>query len=442
MAAYPNNTLQQVQTYQKSSLGFLLNLCCLVSTANTQFKDFQNKTANLGDSINLDLQPRYTTGQGLVAQFQSSAQRLQTLTCDQAANTSYAFTNQQFIFNARDYMDKFGKSAMKQLANSIEANVAKNANSSVPVNSIVNGQTVPTGALHTESGPYRFFGDGLTAINSYQQLAQMVANYKDSGAPDGELKAYIPVTTVPPIIGNGLNQFAQNRNNDIAMSWELGSWNGVRYLQSNLLPTHVAGTVGNSSQTLTVVSTNDPTGVNITQITFSGATASDASAVKSGDLFEFQDNVSGKPNLRLLTFIGQEPTSQPIQFRATANAAADVSGNVVVSLIAGSNGQGLTSAPTANQNLSSAIQAGMQVKALPSHRCGLLVGDKALYLAMPALPSTDPFASSSMVDSETGVSIRNYYGYQFALNSTGYVNDCIWASTLVPEDCMRIVFPL
>jgi len=48
MAVFPNNTLQQVQTYQRSSLGLLLNLCCHISTANTRFKDFNNVQANLG----------------------------------------------------------------------------------------------------------------------------------------------------------------------------------------------------------------------------------------------------------------------------------------------------------------------------------------------------------------------------------------------------------
>lgn len=442
MAAYPNNTFEQVQTYQRANLAYLINSCCFIKTFNTKFKDFNKRTANLGSSIMYDLPPRATTSRGLVVNFQDMAQRQQTITCDQAENAAYAFTDQQFIFNAEQYMDQFGKTATSELANSIEANVALNANSSVPVNTIVNGQTVPTGALHTESGPFRFYGDGTTAINSYQQLAQMIANYKNFGAPKSDIKVYIPDVAVPAIVGTGLNQFAQNRNNDIAMSWELGSWGGATYYTSNLLPQQNAGTVGNENITLTVTGTNDPTGVNITQITFSGASASDANAVKAGDLFEFQDNVSGKPNLRFLTFIGHKPCAQKVQFRATANAASDVSGNVTVSLLAGSDNQGLTSAPTMNQNLNHAIQAGMQVRALPDHVCGLVVGGNAAFLAMPQLPGTSPFVSSSEVDETTGVSMRNYYGYQLGLNSTGFVNDCIWASSIPPEYAMRIAFPL
>lgn len=51
--ALPNNNLEKVVTYQASSLAYLLNLNCLVSTANTQFKDFEKREANLGDYIDL-----------------------------------------------------------------------------------------------------------------------------------------------------------------------------------------------------------------------------------------------------------------------------------------------------------------------------------------------------------------------------------------------------
>jgi len=48
MATFPNNILQQVQTYQRSGLGLLLNLACHISTSNKKFKDFDKIQANLG----------------------------------------------------------------------------------------------------------------------------------------------------------------------------------------------------------------------------------------------------------------------------------------------------------------------------------------------------------------------------------------------------------
>ena len=77
MAVFPNNILQQVQTYQRSGLALLQNLCCHISTANTKFKDFDKIQANLGSAVTFDLPPRATTVAGLVASFQPAVQRVQ-----------------------------------------------------------------------------------------------------------------------------------------------------------------------------------------------------------------------------------------------------------------------------------------------------------------------------------------------------------------------------
>lgn len=439
--ATPTNVLQQVQTYQRSNLALLENLNCFITTANTKFKDFEKITANLGSSVTFDLPPRFTTSTGLVASFQPAVQRVQTLTCDQATNTSYAFTAQERIFNVEkdteSYMEMFGRSATAEMGANIEANIALNANSHVPVYSVVNGQSVATGALHTESGPYRFFGDGSSAINSYQQLAQMIANFKNYGSVKDGIKVYMPDVIYPAIVGTGLNQFAPQRNNDIAMSWEVGKFGTppVEYYASNLLPIHTAGSLGDAGTTLTVVSTDDPTGANITQITFSGA-GTDADAVKSGDLLQFQDNVSGQPNMRFLTFIGHTISNQPVQVRATADAASSA-GSVTINIT-----PALQATSGGTQNINNNIVAGMQVKILPSHRCGLVVGGNALFLAMPRLPDQAPFPTSSEYDMDTGVSMRMTYGSLFGQNQMGLIHDATWGSVAVPEYTMRIAFPL
>jgi hypothetical protein len=106
------------------------------------------------------------------------------------------------------------------------------------------------------------------------------------------MRGVIPVANVPAIIGTGLNQFATKRNDETSYNWELGKFGGndVNWASSNLLPVHVSGSIGNAAapnNIMTVVSVNDPTGVNITSITFTEPTSStDANAIKSGDLFK------------------------------------------------------------------------------------------------------------------------------------------------------------
>lgn len=431
--ALPSNILQTVQTYQKAELAWLLNSFCMINLANKKFKDFNTSApSNLGDTVTFDLAPRYITYNGLVITQQPSTQRVQSLVCSQAFNTSAAYSDQQFIFNVRDYMDRFGMAAMKELGSKIEADIARNIVSGVRVN---DPQNSAFGTLQTGSGPYRFYGDGVTNISSFGQLAQALANFRDFGAADNKTLGILPMSYVPPIVNTGLNQFAMSRNNEIAQSWELGPFSDCDWYQSNLLPTHVAGTLGNDGTTLTLVSTNDPTGVNVTQLTFSGA-GTDSNAVLSGDLAQFQDGVSGQPNMRFLTFIGHEVSNQPVQFRITANAASS-GGSVTVSVF-----PPLVWAQNANQNLNNALAAGMQVKLLPTHKAGVIMSGDQFYLAMPQLPDQDPFTTVNTMDKDSGASIRHYFGVQFGQNVRSYVRDSIYGSTMVPENSMRLIFPV
>ena len=442
MATTPTNVLQIVQTYQKAELAWLLNSFVGISMSNKKFKDF-NTTApsNLGDTVTFDTTPRFVSYPGLVITQQPSVQRVQSLVCSQASNVSAGYTDQQFIFQVREYMDRFGMAAMKELGSKIEADILLNFVSGVTVN---DPQSANFGVKQYKSGPFRFYGDGITPINSFTQLAQSVANFEDFGAATHKMMAILPVSNIPAIVGSGLNQFAMDRNNELASSWMLGKFANSDWYESNLLPVHVSGTIAEQAapnNEMTVVSVSDPTGANVLSIRFSTSVLSDADAVKAGDLFQFQDGVSGKPNLRFLTFIGHQVSQQPVQFRAIADAATDGAGEVVVQLQT-INDVGLVWAANQNQNLNVAIQAGMKVVPVPSHRAGILMSGDQFYLAMPRLPDESPYTTVTSVDEDSGASIRHYFGSQFGLNNRAYVRDCIWGSTLVAENSMRYAFPL
>jgi hypothetical protein len=416
------NIFQAVRTYQKASLGRLLNLMVFGSTMNPKFKQFnEDYIGNLGDSITFDLPPRFYAASGLVVNtFDSVEQRVDTLSVNVANNVNFQVTNQEQIFNLEplDYMEEFGNSAMDELASKIESDLA--------------------GALLTNT--YRFFGDGVNQINSFQQLIKANTFYRNYGAPKGDLKVYIQDLAVPEIVASGLNQFVTKRNEDLAQSWELGSYNNATYYASNLLATHTAGTVGQAVGTaaniLTVVSTNDPTGANITQITFSSPTANSSDAVVTNDLMQFLDNVSGQPNIRYRTFTGHEISSNPVQLRVTADA------DIVTNAITVSIYPALRSLPGKNQNLSTNIVAGMQVKVLPSHKRGMILGGDAFYLAMPKLPDQRPFDTANHYAEDYPLAIRMTYGALFGQNSMGVIYDEIHGKKLVDEYAMAMIFPL
>lgn len=441
--ATPNNTLQTVQLYIKTEIAYLYNEFWGIANSNKSLEEFNDRPGNLGDSITFDTSPRFKSFAGLVITQQPSVQRVQTLICSQATNVSMGYTDEQYIFNVRDYMREFGNSAAAQLGSTTEEDILKNIVSGVVGN---NPNSSQFGLPQVNSGPYRFYGDGVTPINSYGQLAQAWANFVAYGAAKHKRRAVVPTNLVPPIINSGLNQFSPARNDEIAVSWELGRFAGmdVDWSVSNLLPVHVSGTIGDTAapnNVMTVVSTNDPTGANVTQITFTEPTGgTDANAIKAGDLFQFNDGVSGKPNMRFLTFIGQHVTSLPVQFRAIADAAT-VAGTVTVS-IQTINSVGLVSAANQNQNINHAIQAGMTVTPLPSHQAGWMDAGDAFYLAMPKLPNQSPFETVYYRDQESGAGIRHYWGTQFGQDNRAYVRDIVWGSTLVAEDSMRLIFPL
>lgn len=411
--AVPVNILQTVQTYQLSGLAFLQNLNCFVATSNTKFKDFDKLTAQLGDTVGFDLPPQFTTTNSLVVNFQPSTQRVHTLTVDFPISVGYAFTAQQFIFNVRDYMEKFGRAAIIELSGQVESYVAQVC----------------------EKNTYRFFGDGVTPITEFGQLGQALAFFRNYGSVQSDVKAYLSDMSVSSIVDSGLNQFALDRNNKIAMSWQVGRFNNCDFYQSNLLPVHTSGTVGNTPRTLVVhtIGAPNPDG-SISTITFdtNPALLNDVNAIKQFDSLQFSSNT-----FRYLTFTVRKVSQNPVQISATADAASDGAGLVTVTFT-----PALQALPVANQNINRAIAVGMVVSVLPSHRCGLITGGNPLMLAMPQLPDQDPFKTANEYDPETGVSIRQYFGSRFAQNQQGMVHDCIVGRTLIPEYAMKIAFPL
>lgn len=409
-----NNTLQDVVSYNKAGLALLQNSYCLLSNANKKFKDFQNSApGNLGTQVSFDLPPRFTTVNSLVISTESAEQRVHNLTVDQQASTSYDFTAQEFIYNVENYMNVFGRSAVAEIGAKIESQIA--------------------GLARTNT--YRYFGDGVTPISSYLQLANCLAYFRNYGAAKTNTKGFLSDLTYPGIVNSGLNQFTLKKNEREMMSWEVGNFSNCEWYQSNLLTTHTAGTIGQNATTLTVGSFTPNADGSVDTITFSGA-GTDADAIKEHDKFQFNDGVANETNMRYLTFIGHEVSQNPVQCRVTADAAS-AAGNVVITF-----DPPLQSNSGKEQNINTPVSVGMQVSVLPSHRCGLLYAGDPLFLAMPRLPEEVPFPTSSEVDPDSGASLRQYYGSLFGQNQRAMVHDCIWGSTLVPEYAMMVALPV
>lgn len=410
------NFLIDVQTWQMAGLAFLLNEFAFIANSNKKFMNFQNYAGQLGQTVTFEKPPRLTTRNSLVVAFEDAEQRTQSLTVDKQVSTAIQFTSQQLVFNdIEDYMERFGKASATEIGTQVESDVATLA----------------------VSAPYRFFGDGVTQINSYFQLAQAIANFKSFGSAVDNVEGYLADLMIPGVINNGLSQFVMRRNEEDARKWMLGEFAGCEWFRSNLLPLHTAGSEGQANQLLTVVAVVKNADDAVTSITFGGTSAAnDANSVRQFDKFQFQDGVAGQPNLRFLTWIGHKPTGLPVQFKATANAASTAGSQVTVTV-----DPPLKASAGKNQNINNEIAVGMQVRALPNHRAGLIMSGKPMFLAMPQLPDQDPFPTGNAYDEESGVSMRVYKGAVFGQNQNAIVHDAIYGYTAVPENCMSVIFP-
>ncbi len=437
----PNNILQTVQTYQKAELAFMYNTRYALKHANKKFINFQNFVANLGASVTFDVSPTFISVPSLTTVNESAQQRTATLTVANAYSVSMAFTAQQFIFNDIDgYMDRFGRGAALAIGTDIEGDFMANITSSMTVN---DPKSENFGFRYVDSGPYRFFGDGVTPINSFGQLSNSINQFEAIGCAQNKRHGIIPLDYVSDIVNTGLNQFAPDRNNELARDWELGIYQDTEWFKSNLTPIHLSGTIGNAASpnnVITVVSTNDPTGKNVTQITVTEPTGGTSlNAIKAGDLFQSVDQTGFTP-LRQVTVNGKRTTSRPAQFVAIADAET-VGGTVTITLRTVRDA-GLVWAQTNKRNINTPIVAGMKFSVKPSHAAGLLHSGDQFYMAMPQLPNYDPYPYSVMFDEKLGVSLRHYYGNVLGQNTQQYVRDAIAGAYLLPDNCQRMLFPL
>jgi hypothetical protein len=429
MATVPDNMLQTVTTYQNATIAWLLNQNVAMDLANRKFMDFQNRTGNLGDAISWNIGSQAITQNSLVITPSPVILEKATVITANAISSAYAFDEKEFIYNVSDYMEFFGKERAMEIGANIEANILEHITGTARYK---DGQNPLNGQIiDTTSGPYRFYGNGIDEINSFTKLSTIISNFQDYGAAKTDLIGIIPLTKKDTIIGSGLDQFALNRNNEIAETWDLGTVSGCRWTNSNLLPIHRAGTIGDNQIPLTLVSTNDPTGQNITQLTFSSAAGNDVNAVKAGDLLEFT-----VPTLRYLTYTGHHTSAQAVQVRITSDATS-VAGAITVDIF-----PALVSVPVAKQNLNMSLVAGMTAFIPASHIAGVVWSGNPFYLAMPKLSNQEPFPTVAKMDSETGVALRNYWGTKFGENFRGYVTDAIYGAYLVAKNSMRVLFPL
>ena len=434
------NALIAVEAIANSGLQVLQRHDPFLMLSNKKFQNFSTTVAGVeGTTVRYQLPPKINvaSNQGLGnVSFDAFSQRVQAIVCDQTEVAAYAFSSEDLALFSRattraaaielaDRMTGFGiaDSAFSSIAQKMSFNLAQK---------------------YTESS-YRFYGDGLTAINSQLQIAEAVNSMKDFGVGGGgEFKCVLPLTDSAPIVNSMLSQFVTRRNDDRAYDWELGKFNNTNFYNSAMIPIHYSGDTGTGGHigTIQSVTSNiDPvTDEEFSVVTIFWATApqNDANAVRPGDLFQVLDE-PGIANARFLNTAGHTETNQPVQFasRGGHSTAAGVTTITTKNLLLH---DATNASPFRNVNRD---LVGLTVKGLPNHRRGLIWNNDSLYMAMPKLGDLGPGAQTAVAtDSMSGASIRCAYGTILAEQQVGYILSSLYGVGAARDYLTAVIFPV
>jgi hypothetical protein len=404
-----SNELVAVQTYQPSMLTAMTVQNPFIDKSNKRFINFQNEVAQRGSTVKIKKPSRFTVTNSLTITSQPYKEKYDTLTVSDPYSVSVDFTALEYIYTIDEsgFMRDFGMGASAELGAYIGGLIA---------------DQIPTST-------YRFFGDGVTPINSYTQYAQALANFREIVGITTETEVYVDSTTVPQVIATGANQFTPARNDEGVASWEMGNFRNANFYETSILPDHTAGSAGQDELELTVVSISGDG----TQLTLSGFGNNDSDAIKEGDKL----TVAFAAGMRALSWVGHRTTKQPVQVVATGDAESNGSGQATVDIYPAL----ISTSTNSDRNINIAVAAGQKVTVLGNHRCGLITVNKPIFLAMPKMPEKVPYPTSSQYDENSGASLRMYYGTAFGQDYEGFVLDGLTGSTIVSDYTMMIAYP-
>lgn len=413
MPSTPNNIFTAVTTTQQKGMMIMQNIAPVFKKADKMFNNFQDYTGQVGQSVQFMKQVKADTANTIVWQNQASVERLQTLTVDQEISAATQYTDTQVLFftDPLNFDKSWIKSAIVNIASEIEQFVSRDF----------------------IRFPYRFYR--MSSSTTFPELQRALATFRNFGSVNMTAECFLPDMAVPGILQSGLNQFAVDRNNVLANSWELGSYGNCNFNASSQLQIHNAGSEGNSESTLVVVSATKNAAGAITAITFSGCNAaSDPNSVKRYDRFEITT-----ANTSLLQLVGFNRSANKIQFMAAADAASTAGSQVTVTL-----DTPLYPGVTLSDyvSISTDIVVGMTATVEPDFVAGAIYSGAAHQVANPQLGDMDPFTTSWQTDPQTGTSLRIAYGSQLGQGTKRFGIDGIYGSTMNSDLVMTLCFPL
>ena len=294
------NSLLTIDMITRKALEILENNLVITRTVNRQYDDsFAVEGAKIGSTLRIRLPDRALVTDGAALQVQDDQEQKVTLTVSSQKHIGVNFTTAELTMQLDDFAERVLKPRISQLASSIDADVA-NAYSSI-YQSVGTPGTTPATSLVLLQAQQKL-NESAAVMDPRYAVVNPAAN---AALVEGMKGLFNPTSTISRQFKNGMMGEGILGLNEVSMSQSIKQLTtGTRVATAGFVKTTVS-TQGASSIVL--------------------KTYAASATIKAGEVFTVADCYSVNPQTR-------ESTGSLQQFVVTADATADGSGDVTVSV--------------------------------------------------------------------------------------------------------------
>src|SRR5712691_604576 len=298
------NTIVTPSIVAKEALRLLDNNLVFGSLVNRAYEDEFDKKSNgnrIGDTVLIRKPVRYTVRSGAVASPQDTTEKTVSLQVNTQEGVDLQFSSTDLSLKIADFSDRYLKSAMIQLANSVDLKLA---------------------ALYKDV--WNWVGTPGTALTTFAGFTKAPQRLDEMAVPDADRVAALNPADKWGLIGGFTGFFAPEITKSAIMRAKLPPLGSVDAYSSQNVPTHTTGTRGGTPLVNGAAQNVTYDGSNQQNLITDGWTATTGS-LKKGDVFTIAGVFAVNPVTKAVLSYLQ-------QFVTKADATADGSGNMTVSI--------------------------------------------------------------------------------------------------------------
>jgi len=294
------NSLLTIDMITRKALEILENNLVITRTVNRQYDDsFAVEGAKIGSTLRIRLPDRALVTDGAALQVQDDQEQKVTLTVSSQKHIGVNFTTAELTMQLDDFAERVLKPRISQLASSIDADVA-NAYSSV-YQSVGTPGTTPATSLVLLQAQQKL-NESAAVMDPRYAVVNPAAN---AALVEGMKGLFNPTSTISRQFKNGMMGEGILGLNEVSMSQSIKQLTtGTRVATAGFVKTTVSSQGADSIVLKTYAA---------------------SATIKAGEVFTVADCYSVNPQTR-------ESTGSLQQFVVTADATADGSGDVTVSV--------------------------------------------------------------------------------------------------------------